>query len=123
MEVFRNDLPGIPPERESNFCIELSPKTNTILIPPYRMTSAEMKELKSQLKYLIDKDFIRPNIYPWGALVFFLKKKDGYLTMCIVYRQLNKVIIKDMYLLRWIDNFFYQLQEANYFYKINLRSG
>lgn len=93
-EVFPNDLPGIPHEREIDFGIYLLPKTNPISIPPYRMAPAELKELKAQLKDLLDKGYIRPSISPWGAPVLFVKKKDGSLRMCIAYRQLNRSPLK-----------------------------
>ena len=86
------------------------------------MTLAELKDLKDQLKYLLDKCFIIPCISPWGAPILFVKKKDGSLRMCIDYRQLNKVTIKNKYPLP-IDNLFDQIQGASYFSKICLRSG
>ncbi|KAH0637947.1 hypothetical protein KY290_036496 [Solanum tuberosum] len=94
-EVFPDDLPEVPPKREIDFGIDLLPDTQPISIPPYRMAPAELKELKEQLKDLLDKGFIRPSISPWGAPVLFVKKKDGSLRMCIDYRQLNKVTIKN----------------------------
>ena len=105
------------------FCFNLLPDTNPILIPPYRMTPAELKELKDQLKDLLDNCFIRPSISPSGGTVLFVKKKDGSLRMCIDYHQLNKVTIKNKYSLPRIDDFFDQLQGASYFSKIDLRSG
>ncbi|WMV41428.1 hypothetical protein MTR67_034813 [Solanum verrucosum] len=87
------------------------------------MAPAELKELKAQLKDLLDKGFIQPSISPWGAPVLFVKKNDGSLRMCIDYRQLNKVTIKNKYPLPRIDDLFDQLQGASYFSKINLRSG
>ena len=105
------------------FCFNLLPDTNPILIPPYRMAPAELKELKAQLKDLLDKGFIRPNISQWGAPVLFFKKKDGSLRLCIDYRQLNKVTIKNKYPLPRIDNLFDQLQGESYFSKIDLRLG
>jgi len=87
------------------------------------MAPAELKELKAQLKDLLDKGFIQPSISPWGAPVLFVKKKDGSLRMCIDYRQLNKVTIKNKYPLPRIDDLFDQLQGASYFSKIDLRSG
>ncbi|WMV43384.1 hypothetical protein MTR67_036769 [Solanum verrucosum] len=122
-EVFPEDLPGVPPEREINFGIDLLPDTQPISIPPYRMAPAELKELKEQLKDLLDKGFIRPSISPWGALVLFVKKKDGSLRMCIDYKQLNKVTIKNKYPIPRIDDLFDQLQGASHFSKIDLRSG
>ena len=85
LEVFPNNLPGIPPEREIDFGIDLLPETHPISIPPYRMAPTELKELKSQLTDLYDKSFIRPTISPWGAPVLFVNKKDGSLRMFIDY--------------------------------------
>ena len=87
------------------------------------MTLVESKELKAQLKDLLDKGFIRPSISPWGALILFVKKKDGSLRMCDDFSQLNKVIIKNKYPFIPIDNLFDQLQGENYFSKIDLKSG
>ena len=87
------------------------------------MTPAELKELKEQLKDLLNKGFIRPSISPWGAPVLFVKKKDGSLRMCIDYRQLNKVTIKNKYPINRIDDLFDLLQGASNFSKIDLRSG
>src|SRR5687767_8837761 len=103
-DVFPNDLPGIPPEREIDFGIDLLPDTRLIYIPPYRMAPAELKELKEQLKDLLDKGFIRPSISPSGAPVLFVRKKDGTLRMCIDYRQFNKVTIKNKYPIPRIDD-------------------
>jgi len=122
-EVFPDDLLKIPPEREIDFGIDLLPDTQPISIPPYRMSPTELKELKAQLKDLLDKGFIQPSISPWGAPALFVKKKDGSLHMCIDYRQLNKVTIKNKYPLPRIDDLFDQLQGASYFSKIDLRSG
>ncbi|KAH0768574.1 hypothetical protein KY285_004445 [Solanum tuberosum] len=126
LEVFPDDMPGIPPEREIDFGIDLLPDTQPISIPPYRMAPVELKklkELKEQLKDLLDKGFIQPRISPWGASVLFVKKKYGSRRMCIDYRQWNKVTIKNKYPLPRIDYLFDQLQEASYFSKIYLRSG
>ena len=97
--------------------------TQPISIPPYRMAPVELWELKEQLKDLLEKGFIRPSISPWGAPELFVRKKDGSLRMCIDYRQLNKVTIKNKYPLPRIDDLFDQLQGAKYFSKIDLRSG
>ena len=75
-DVFPDDLPGLPPEREVDFPIDLVPGTSPISLPPYRMTPAELKELKTQLQELVDRGFIRPSISPWGAPMLFVKKKD-----------------------------------------------
>src|SRR5262249_42441079 len=90
---------------------------------PYRMASIKLKELKVQLQDLLDKGFIRPSNSLWGAPVLFVKKKDGYLRLCIDYRQLNRVTVKNRYLLPRIDDLFDQLQRAIHFSKIDLRSG
>ena len=104
--VFSDDLPGLPPNRELEFEIELLPGSALISIPPYRMAPTELKELKVQLQDLVDKGFIRPNVSPWGAPVLFVKKKDGTLRLCIDYRQLNKITNKNKYPLPRIDDLF-----------------
>ncbi|XP_060172210.1 uncharacterized protein LOC132603251 [Lycium barbarum] len=86
VDVFPDELPGLPPEREIEFAIDLLPDTQPISIPPYRMAPAELKELKEQLRDLLEKGFIRPSASPWGAPVLFVRKKDGSLRMCIDYR-------------------------------------
>ena len=97
--------------------------TKPILVHSYHMVPTELKELMTQLKDFLDKDFIQPSIYPWGALVLFVKKKDGSLRMCNDYRQLNKVTIKNKNPLPRIDDLFDQLQGGSYFLKIDLSSG
>ena len=121
--VFPDDLPGLAPDREIEFNIDLLPGTNPISIAPNRMAPTELKELKEQLQELLHKGFIRPSSSPWGAPVLFVKKKDGTMRMCIDYRQLNKVTINNRYPLPRIDDLFDQLQGANHFSKIDLRSG
>ena len=120
-EVFPNDVPGIPHEREIAFGINLIPDTNTILIPPYRIAPVELKDLKAQLKDILYKGLIRPSIYPWGALVCLRRRRDGSLSMSIDYLILNKVTIKNKYPLSRIDDLFEQLQSSSYFSKIYLR--
>lgn len=112
----------MPPDRDSDFYIDLAPGTQPIFIPPYRMAPPELKELKEQLQDLLDKGFIKPSVSPWGAPMLFLKKKDGSMRMCIDYRQLNKVTIKNKYPLPRIDDLFDQLQGAQVFSNIDLRS-
>ncbi|CAL2257126.1 unnamed protein product [Prunus armeniaca] len=102
------ELLGLPPEREVEFAIEIYPSTTPISIPPHRMAPAELKELKIQLQELQAKGYIRPSTSPWGALAFFVKKKDLTLRMCIDYRQLNRVTIKNKYPLPGIDDLFDQ---------------
>ncbi|KAA3483692.1 DNA/RNA polymerases superfamily protein [Gossypium australe] len=122
-DVFPEELPGLPPVREIEFGIELVPGTAPISIAPYRMAPTELKELKAQLQELTDKGFARPSFSPWGAPVLFVKKKDGTMRMCVDYRQLNKVTIKNKYPLPRIDDLFDQLKGASVFSKIDLRSG
>ena len=106
LDVFPEDLPGLPPDREISFEIELLPGTTTVSKVPYRIAHAELKELQIQLSELLDEGFIRPSYSPWGAPVLFVKKKDGTLRMCIDYRELNKLTIKNKYLLPKIDDLF-----------------
>ncbi|RVW66686.1 Transposon Ty3-I Gag-Pol polyprotein [Vitis vinifera] len=122
-DVFPDELPGLPPHREFDFSIEVYPGTDPISVSPYRMTPLELKELKTQLDELLGKGFIRPSTSPWGAPVLFVKKKDGTLRLCIDYRKLNRVIVKNKYPLPRIDDLFDQLKGAKYFSKIDLRTG
>ena len=113
----------MPPVKEVEFAIDVYSGTDPISIPPYRMASTELKELKSQLQELLDKGFICPSVSPWGASVLFVKKKDGTLRLCIDYRQLNNVTIKNRYPFPRIDDLFDQFRGAGVFSKIDLRSG
>ncbi|KAA0043070.1 reverse transcriptase [Cucumis melo var. makuwa] len=122
-DVFPEELPGLPPHREVEFAIELESGTVPISRAPYRMAPAQLKELKVQLQELLDKGFIRPSVSPWGAPVLFVKKKDGSMRLCIDYRELNKVTVKNRYPLPRIDDLFDQLQGATVFSKIDLQSG
>jgi hypothetical protein len=122
-DVFPNELPGMPPDRDIEFAIELQPGTTPISKRPYRMPPAELAELKKQLQELLDKGFIRPSTSPWGCPALFVKKKDESLRLCIDYRPLNVVTIKNKYPLPHIDVLFDQLVRAKVFSKIYLRSG
>ncbi|XP_010535286.1 PREDICTED: uncharacterized protein LOC104810638 [Tarenaya hassleriana] len=122
-DVFPEELPGLPPEREVDFCIDVIPGTEPVSKTPYRMAPSEMAELKKQLNELIEKGFIQPSVSPWGAPVLFVKKKDGSMRLCIDYRGLNQVTIKNRYPLPRIDELLDQLQGAQWFSKIDLRSG
>ncbi|XP_070042452.1 uncharacterized protein [Nicotiana tomentosiformis] len=125
-DVFSYDIPHMPPDRNINFCIMIcfvfAPGTQSISIPPYRIAPKELKELKEQLEELLAKGFVTPSVSPWGAPVLFMKK-DWTMRMFIDHRQLNKATIKNKYTLPHIDDFFYQLQGARVFSKIDLRYG
>jgi hypothetical protein len=122
-DVFSEDLPGLPPERDVEFVIELKLGTTPVSRRLYRMPPNELAELKTQLQDLVEKGFIRPSSSPWGCPAIFIKKKDQTLRMCVDYRPLNEVTIKNKYLLPWIDILFDQLTKARVFSKIDLRSG
>ncbi|GKA79206.1 putative reverse transcriptase domain-containing protein [Tanacetum coccineum] len=109
-EVFLDDLSGLPPIREIEFRIELTPRATPVAKSPYRLAPSELEELSRQLRELQDKGFIRPSSSPWGAPVLFVKKKDGSFRMCIDYRELNKLTVKNRYPLPKIDDLFDQLQ-------------
>nr|GFB36868.1 putative reverse transcriptase domain-containing protein [Tanacetum cinerariifolium] len=122
-EVFSEDLPGLPPTRQVEFQIDLIPGAAPVARAPYRLAPSEMKELSDQLQELSDKGFIRPSFSPWGDLVLFIKKKDGSFRMCIDYRELNKLTVKNRYPLPRIDDLFDQLQGSSIYSKIDLRLG
>jgi hypothetical protein len=96
-DVFPNELPGLPPERELDFTIELKPGVEPISKTLYRMIAPELCELQMQLKELLDLGIIMPSVSPWGAPVIFVKKKDGSLQLCIAYRHLNRATVKNRY--------------------------
>ncbi|GJX07946.1 putative reverse transcriptase domain-containing protein [Tanacetum coccineum] len=116
------DLPGLPLARPVEFQIDLIPGAAPVARAPYRLAPSEMKELSEQLQELSDKGFIRPSSSPWGAPVLFVKKKDGSFRMCIDYRELNKLTVKNRYPLPRIDDLFDQLQGSSIYSKIDLRS-
>jgi hypothetical protein len=120
--VFPKEVPGLPSRRDIDFSIELTPGVVSVFRTPYRMSTPELVELKLQLKEMMDKGYIRPSVSPWGAPVLFVKKKEGTLRLCIDYRQLNKVTIKNNYPLPRIDDLFDQLGRASIFSKIDLWS-
>ncbi|GJY17322.1 putative reverse transcriptase domain-containing protein [Tanacetum coccineum] len=121
--VFPEDLSGLPPTRQVEFQIDLVPGAAPVARAPYRLAPSEMKELSKQMQGLSDKGFIRPNSSPWGAPVLFVKKKYGSFWMCIDYRELNKLTVKNRYPLLRIDDLFDQLQGSSVYSKIDLRSG
>ena len=121
-DMFLEEFPGLPPQREIEFAIDVVLGATLESITPYRIELMELKELKLQLQELLEKGFIHPSVSPWGAPVLFVKKKDGTLRLCVDYRQLNKMTIKKKYPLPRIDDLFDQLKCASVFLKIDLRS-
>ncbi|GJZ37627.1 putative reverse transcriptase domain-containing protein [Tanacetum coccineum] len=123
LEVFPEDLLDLPPIRQIESQIHLIPRVTPVAQVPYRLAPSEMQELFDQLQELADQGFIRPSTSPWGAPVLFVKKKDGSFRMCIDYRELNKLTIKNRYPLPKIDDLFDQLQGSGVYSKIDSRSG
>ncbi|GJZ56263.1 putative reverse transcriptase domain-containing protein [Tanacetum coccineum] len=123
LKVFPEDLPSLPPVRQVKFQINLIPGTAPVARAPYRLAPLEIQELSNQLQELSDRCFIRPSTSPWGAPVLFVKKKDGSFRLCIDYRELNKLAVKNRYPLTRIDDLFDQLQGSSVYSKIDLRSG
>jgi hypothetical protein len=121
-DVFPEELPGMPSDRDVEFVIDLLPSIGPIAKRPYRMSVDELEELKKQLKELSDKGYIRPSASPWGSPILFVKKKDGSMRMCIDYQNLNAMTVKNMYPLPRIL-FQDQLKDAKFFSKIDLRCG
>ncbi|XP_027912628.1 uncharacterized protein LOC114172230 [Vigna unguiculata] len=122
-DVFPEEVPGLPPRREVEFSIDLVPRAGPVSIAPYRMAPVELVELKKQIEGLLEKQLIRPSASPWGAPVLLVKKKDGGSRLCVDYRQLNKLTIKNKYPLPRIYDLMDQLHGASVFSKIDLRSG
>jgi hypothetical protein len=122
-DVFPEELPGMPPDRDIEFVIELKPGTTPIYRTPYRMATPELAELKEHIKELLEKGCISPSSSLWGAPVIFVPEKDGTQRLCVDYRALNEVTVKNKYPLPRIDDLFDQLRGACVFSKINLQSG
>jgi hypothetical protein len=108
-DLFPDKLPGMPPDRDIEFVIELKPGTTLIYKTPFRITTLELAELKEYIRELVEKRFIRPSSSPWGAPVIFVPKKDGTQRLCVDYRALNEVTVKNKYPLPQIDDLFDQL--------------
>jgi hypothetical protein len=121
--VFPEELPGMPPDQDIEFVIELKPSIAPIYKTPYRMATPELAELKEHIKELLEKEFIYPSSSPWGAPVIFVPKKDGTQRLCVDYHVLNEVTIKNKYPLHRIDDLFDQLHGTCVFSKIELRLG
>ncbi|CAN6335094.1 unnamed protein product [Urochloa humidicola] len=122
-DVFPEELPGIPPDRDVEFMIDLIPGTAPIGKTPSRMSVGELDELKKQLKDMQDKKIIRPSASPWGSQVLFVRSSVGSMKICIDYRSLNAVTIKTKYPMLKIEVRLDQLKKAKYFSRIGLRSG
>jgi len=122
-DVFPDEVPGLPPSRDIDFTIDLIPDAGLVSMTPYRMAPAELAELKKQIEELMEKQFIRPSASPWGALALLVKNKDGSSRLCMDYRQLNKLTVKNKYPLPRIDDLLDQLKGAGVISKIDLRSG
>jgi hypothetical protein len=119
-DVFPEELPGMPPDRDIEFVIELKPGTTPIYETPCRMATPELAKLKEHIKELLEKGFIHPSSSLWGAPVIFVLKKDGTQRLCVDYHALNEVTIKNMYPLPRIDDLFDQPHGACVFSKIDL---
>jgi hypothetical protein len=119
-DVFPEELPGMPPYSEVEFVIDPLPWTAPTFKRPYRMSVEELKGLKKQLTELQEDGYIRPSSSPWGAPVLFVQKKDGSQRMCVDYRSLNDVIVKNKYPLPSIEDLFDRMRGARVFSKIDL---
>ena len=113
--VFPEELLGLPPQREIEFSIDIVPSATLTSITPYRMALVELKVSKLQLQDLLDKGFIHPSVSPWGAQVLLVQKKDGTLLLCVDYRQLNKMTVKNKYSLPKIHDLLDQLKGTGVF--------
>jgi hypothetical protein len=122
-DVFPEELPGMPPDRDIEFIIELIPRTTPIAQRPYHMNPQDLEELKKQLADMLSKGLIRPSALPWGSHVLFVDKRDGTIRPCVDYRKLNEVTIKNKYPLPKIEDLFDQLNGPKVFSKIDLRTN
>jgi hypothetical protein len=122
-DVFPEELPGMPPDRDIEFIIELIPRTAPIAQRPYHMNPQELEELKRQLVNMLRKGLIRPIASPWGSPILFVDKRDGTIRLSVDYRKLNEVTIKNKYPLPKIEDLFDQLNGARVLSKIDLRTG
>jgi hypothetical protein len=122
-DVFPKEFPGMPPDRNIEFAIDLIPGTAPIAKRPYRMATSELAELKKKLEELQHIKFIRPSSSPWGAPILFVKKKDGCMRMCVDYRALNEVTIKNKYPLPRIDDLFDQLNLRLGYHQLKIKES
>jgi hypothetical protein len=121
-DVFPEEFPGMPPDRDIKFIIELIPRTAPIAQRPYRMKPQELEELKKQLADMLRKGLIHRSASHWGSHVLFMDKRDGTIQLCVNYRKLNEVTIKNKYPLPKIEDLFDQLNGAKVFSKVDLRT-
>jgi hypothetical protein len=121
--MYSKKYSGLPPKRDFYFSINLMPGAAPVSKNPYRMSTPELKELHMQLEEIPQKEYICPSVSPWGAPILFVKKKDGTLRLCMDFRQLNKVTVKNKYPFPRIVDLFDQLKNAKIFSKIYLRYG
>lgn len=122
-DLFPKEVSCLLPNREIEFSIDVIPRSTPISKDPYKMAPLKIHDLKEQLHTLLDWGFIRPNISSWDAPVIFVRKKNGSMRLCIDYKMLNQVTMKNKCLLPWIDDLFDHLGDAVVFSKINLHSG
>jgi len=120
IDVFPEDIPWLPPKRNIDFTIELIPRDSSVSKATYHINISEFNELKMKLHELLDKGYIRPSVSPWGALVLFVKKRDGMLRLCIDNRKLNKLTIKNKYHFPQIDDSNDLAKGATVFLEIDL---
>ena len=114
-DVFPDEVPGSPLRRDIDFTIELMPGESPVSMAPYRMSVPELTELNMQWQEFLDKGYICPSVSPWGAHVLFVKKKNRTMRMCMDYKQLNKLTVKNKYPLPWIDDLFDQVKGITLF--------
>jgi len=121
VDVFPEEILELPRSKDVDFTIDLIPGAGPVSMAPYRMAPTELAELKKQIEDLLEKKFIRPSASPWGAPILLVKKKDVGSRLCVDYRQLNKLTIKNKYPLPRIDELLDQLRRATMISKIDLR--
>ena len=123
-EVFPDRLPyGPPPKRIIDHEIDTTPGVTPPHKSPYRLSNAELDEMKRQIDVLLEPGWIRPSSSPYGAPILFIPKKDGKWRMCIDYRALNKITTKNRYPLPKVEELMDRLHNAQFFSKIDLSSG
>lgn len=122
-DVLPKDNPGYAPKRVAKLQIDLQPGTEPISQPVYKLSPADLDELKAQLRLLLEKGLMRASISPWGAPFLFFKKRDGGLLMCLGFRVLNKATIENRSPIPRSDEMFDRLSPAKHFTALNIRSG